>query len=204
MTNVVRINVDKENSNKLIDLIDYLLIQEKLKGKIKLSLSPVFDLEAKKDKKYNGYCSKDNWNTHSLNALKHYLTIDDIDNISTAFFQPSVVCCGASVYDSLIFDSDGDMYKCYLSIGRKKDSIGNIHDYADNKELINNKVHYKWLNASFSEDCEECIYIPICHSGCLFNRFESDKSQICLMNKAVIKDIVLETYNYYEKHNIVE
>jgi len=201
MTVVIRVNVDMENRSTLKELIDYLLIKEDLKGKIKLGFSPVFDFDEKKNLDYNNYCKKDVWNAESLNALKHFLTIDVIENITTASFNPSAVSCSANVYDSFIFDSDGDIYKCFLTIGKKSFSIGNVDEYLINNEVINNATHQKWIDANHAEECDECVYLPVCQSGCLYDRIKANKYHICLKSKDNIKDLLMETYNYYERES---
>lgn len=201
---VIRVNVDNDNKGSLNDLIDYLLIKESLLGKVSVGISPVFDFEDKKNCNYNNYCSKEAWNIESLEVLKHYLTIDHVENFHSATLQPSLVSCSANVYDSYIFDSDGDIYKCFLSLGKKPFSIGNVIEINRKSYLLNNEKHKRWISTSHARECNSCVFLPLCQSGCLYERFEQNKSHICLKSKDNIKEILMETYNYYESIKIGE
>jgi uncharacterized protein len=194
---VIRVNVDNENKSTLIDLIDYLLVNQELAGKVSIGISPVFDFDDKKNCNYGDYCTKDSWNSESLKALKHFVKLDHIDNFASAAMQASLASCSANLYESFIFDSDGDIYKCFLSFGKKKYSIGHVNDINKNQYLVNNRKHKMWIDAKHSFECNECQYLPLCQSGCLFERLEKGKSHICFKSKDNIKQILMEMYLFF-------
>lgn len=198
----VRVNVDSDNRDNLSNLIDYLLIKQKLKGKIQLGFAPVFEYDDRVDSNYSNFCSKTAYGEETIKSLKHFLKVDNLDGIHTPAFQPSVVSCSANVYDTYIFDPDGDIFKCFLTIGKKKYSIGNVYAHIQNSEFVNNLEHKRWLDATFAEQCENCKYIPICQSGCLYNRLENNRTHICLESKDIIPELLMESYKHYTSDEV--
>jgi len=201
---VVRVNVDKSNQGKLEGLIEKLLIDENLKGKISIGISPVFDFQERKNCEYNEFCSKNLWNIESIVAMRRFCEIDHIDRFCYATLQPSLVSCSANIFDSFIFDPQGEVYKCFMSLGKKKYSIGNIKDISNFERLIYNHKHKEWVDASPAIECKKCVYLPLCQSGCLFDRMQKGISRLCFKNKENLISILFETYSIFEKSQVEE
>jgi uncharacterized protein len=76
--------------------------------------------------------------------------------------------CIVELFDSIMMDYDGALYKCPVLIGRKDYRIGDITtgltDYRESHALDN------WKN----EECLACAYLPLCFGGCRYMKLLQD------------------------------
>jgi uncharacterized protein len=77
--------------------------------------------------------------------------------------RPTGAPCTAVRKNELVVGSEGELYKCWDSVGNKLEVIGTIFDY----ENQNGRMH-KWLKYDpFSDtECRSCIALPVCMGGC--------------------------------------
>ena len=76
---------------------------------------------------------------------------------------PVATPCTAVRANELIVGSDGELYKCWESVGNPADVIGNIRDYADTNGRLR-----RWLGYDpfANEECRSCHALPVCMGGC--------------------------------------
>jgi uncharacterized protein len=91
------------------------------------------------------------------------------------FSQPSVpnpkgAPCTAVRRNDFVIGSEGELYKCYTSVGNPSEVIVNVRNYRDN----NDRLH-KWLKYSpfQNEECLQCIALPVCMGGCPHHAFDA-------------------------------
>jgi uncharacterized protein len=76
--------------------------------------------------------------------------------------------CIVELFDSIMMDYDGALYKCPVLIGRKDYRAGDITtgltDYRASHALDN------WKN----EECLACAYLPLCFGGCRYMKLLQD------------------------------
>lgn len=77
-------------------------------------------------------------------------------------------CIAVRVRD-LVIGSEGELYKCYDSVGTATEVIGSIKDY----KSLNSNVR-KWLDYSpfRNKECQQCIALPVCMGGCPHHAFD--------------------------------
>ena len=77
--------------------------------------------------------------------------------------RPTAVPCTAIRSNDLVIGSEGELYKCYESIGNGNEIIGNILDVTH----INGREQ-KWLSYTpfDNEECRSCVALPGCMGGC--------------------------------------
>ena len=91
------------------------------------------------------------------------------------------VNCGAIVPTSLVVLPDGEIHKCWETVGSEDESCGNISD------LRSMRVHPNYLKwTAFDpfdrEDCLKCSILPVCMGGCPRQAMESggrDTLDVC-------------------------
>lgn len=154
---VIRVNVDKDNINKVDDLLN-IFDNYNLKNKISVYLAPIENI--------NNTYKCDNLFT-DLEFAKEELRFN-IRNLNRGYFSfrvPSCnhYICGAVSSSSYVIDPIGNLYKCWDDIGNKNEIIGNIIDKTEN--LTN---FTSWLSYNFSKNdkCKTCAILPICMGGC--------------------------------------
>ena len=97
--------------------------------------------------------------------------------------------CGERFF---LLQADGNIYSCVRGQGVEPFHYGNIYDHSVEHILKAGaqkitKVHQEH---SFHEDCQQCEYLHICHTGCPFvkNETKNGKSYTCLLQKEIYKD----------------
>jgi uncharacterized protein len=81
------------------------------------------------------------------------------------FVEPRATPCTAVRAHDLVVGSDGELYKCWDSVGNPTEVVGHLSDYAN----VNTRIH-KWLdyNPFSNEECLNCKALPVCMGGCAF------------------------------------
>jgi uncharacterized protein len=65
--------------------------------------------------------------------------------------------------NEVVVGSEGELYKCWDSVGNRHDVIGTIFDYANQNGRMR-----RWLDYDpFSDqECTSCVALPVCMGGC--------------------------------------
>jgi uncharacterized protein len=76
---------------------------------------------------------------------------------------PSGAPCTAVRANELVVGSEGELYKCWDSVGNNREVVGTIFDYKN----LNGRLN-KWLKYDPLADaeCRSCIALPVCMGGC--------------------------------------
>ncbi|MDU5925118.1 MAG: SPASM domain-containing protein, partial [Finegoldia magna] len=81
--------------------------------------------------------------------------------------------CGADAVNSLVINSNGDLYKCWSDIGFVDRKIGNINDnFSGNTSMY---YDYMLYDPTEDEECKKCKLLPICMGGCPYQRVVNKK-----------------------------
>ncbi len=71
--------------------------------------------------------------------------------------------CTAVRANEYILGSEGELYKCWESVGNPSHVIGNIRDYANTNGRLGRWMRY---DPFANEECRSCIALPTCMGGC--------------------------------------
>ena len=148
----IRINIDKDNVSSLNKLLG-VFEDAGIKNKVPFYLAPV--------DKINDICYDINcFNSYdfSIEEINFYKIALQRGFYSVPLPQPVLGICGAVALNSYVIDPKGNLYKCWNSIGRVEEKVGNIF----NDNLL------KWLlyNPLENNECRECNVLPLCMGGC--------------------------------------
>ncbi len=77
--------------------------------------------------------------------------------------RPTAAPCTAVRANELVVGSEGELYKCWDSVGNHLEVVGDIRDYRNPMGRLQ-----KWLKYDPFEDaeCRNCIALPVCMGGC--------------------------------------
>lgn len=160
----VRVNVDASNVDCTEELLQ-ILTDEGLAGKLVVypgHLVGVTDNNAPSATYRSGNTcySPAEFATASLqfNQLAR-----DYDFGNTGLPQSAGTPCTAVRANELIVGSDGELYKCWDSVGDPLQVIGHIDDY----ENLNGRLR-RWLKYDpfTNDECMSCMALPVCMGGC--------------------------------------
>lgn len=184
----VRLNVSSENKDEIEQLIDYLLKDLKLDGKIKMYLAKV-DMMEENDNSDDRYICVDSYSRFKdqllYNVIKKYSIIDKKKLL------PPVrrTYCGFEQISQVLIGPSGELYKCQRQIGRDEFIVGNI-DTGEN---------YGTYEMSFydgiPEGCKKgCVLLPVCYGGCPIERKKMMSEDEC---KQKVENIKANIMRYY-------
>ncbi|NHQ60308.1 SPASM domain-containing protein [Chlorobium sp. BLA1] len=160
----IRMNVNEENAASIMEL-KKILHEEKLldnKGRVAFYVSPV--------RSYTSSCqSRDCLSNSSFYKLQLELLKNGInsDGFHVVEEYPTLKesVCTAIASDSYVIGASGELYKCWLDLGRHELSVGQI-----GREGIEfNERIEKWDDfMPFDEgtECLSCSMLPVCMGGC--------------------------------------
>lgn len=112
------------------------------------------------------------YNSRFLRKNKNFSNISE--------FNPNI--CGAVTNNSFVIDPNGNLYKCWDEIGRKKGCIGNV---TDGIELNNTVIYYGAYNPVEDNQCRKCNLLPICMGGCPYSKKMYGKND-CFEKKDIV------------------
>lgn len=147
----IRINVDKNNRNTLIESIKNVL--------------KIIDT------------NRISFNMHPVEPYSDKVTVEDIhgDIRETArkivecynfLFEKGItpfiwtVNCGINTMSQWVFDTDGSIFKCSQHAGLVEESVSHVNSHMLNKNF------YKIMNRKYDDECQLCKYVGVCDGGC--------------------------------------
>lgn len=87
-------------------------------------------------------------------------------DLAKAWVKPNFLPCGNLAPTNYVIDVNGDLTKCFESMGRKEETIGNVCRGIDSRCAAN----YKWSTytpyVNLDEECKTCRVLPLCKKGC--------------------------------------
>lgn len=159
----VRINVDAGSSRSdALMLVDVLLGERDLEGKVNLYVAPIrdgspqhretFRFAAQLEEEIIDYCHKA-YPTQAFSALR----LPPLRRTNCALVAGS----------SIVVGPRGDIYKCEQMAGKGLGSFAHVNDSDTERCLRNNP-----LILDHEEKCLSCPFFPLCHGGCAYDRAE--------------------------------
>lgn len=166
----LRINIDKQNNNHIMEFIEQLKNMNINRNNIKVIIVPTIFNENNKqneiDRKELVNCLEDIYS--KLIECDLNCKIDNIfDNTS----------CAAKKNNVFILDVDGRIFKCSSLTGHANLSDGKLNLATKQIEMNYNGARWMTWEPFDKKECCECKFLPICYGGCIYNNF-IDKQKI--------------------------
>lgn len=195
---VVRSNITDNNILDVQKMIDELMVDYNLAGKISFSFYPVSKFEGKTPKGigFHHFCNTHTYDSSLVNLINHVAKYQSIQSVSNTSFLPSALPCQAVLKDTICLDAYGDVYKCMLAMQNTDMKIGNILQRPI-AEILGDGDQKGWLSFKWDNECKECQLLPLCHSGCIFEKKASNLKRLCSLNKMTYKEVVKLIYEDY-------
>ncbi|MBQ3452344.1 MAG: SPASM domain-containing protein, partial [Selenomonadaceae bacterium] len=193
---IVRVNIDKENIDRVDELLEVLAERIDKRAELKIDfgqVSPFTDIcKSIESDCYNNEQFADVMIPLYEKVLARGFTV----NKMAAYPAPRVNFCCTDYVNSFVVDNRGELYRCWNHVGNLKYSSGNVND-GDNLTLEKNYLSWIQWNPIRHPKCRECACLPICTGGCPdAMRNSNDGQPVCGTVKYNL-DKVLE--HYYEQ-----
>ncbi len=103
--------------------------------------------------------------------------------------------CMANNINSFIVSPLGDLYNCLPEVGELENSVGNVLEIKDIREIINShKIKYMLWSPFKYKKCRNCDILPICMGGCV-NKGVKEKMPVCITSKNNVLEKLRLTYD---------
>jgi uncharacterized protein len=183
-------NVDKENFDQIDRLLE-ILAGNGLSGKVEVyvgHLIAVNDGASQPSASYNKPC----FTTREFASTEKYFNdaARSYGFTSRVLDGPILTPCMAMREAEYVVGSEGELYKCWKSVGNENEVVGNIVDFQN----PNSRVR-RWLGYDPFEDreCRNCIALPVCMGGCAHHA----------MDARIFEDRCT-TYRYHHKERVIQ
>jgi uncharacterized protein len=159
----VRMNVDGENIQHAEPLLQ-ILAAEGLAGKLSVYPGQIVGVNDGTPAPSSSYGARCLTNAQFAHAEREFLALAAGYGFSNPSLpRPSGAPCTAVRANELVVGSEGELYKCWDSVGNHLEVIGHIRDYKNPNGRLR-----KWMKYDpfVDTDCRSCIALPVCMGGC--------------------------------------
>jgi len=128
---------------------------------------------------------------------KSIIELSQIHGINSIPVFPSIEVggCTLTCKSAYVICSDGEIYKCWRDVGNKKEILGNVDCLTDwNLSLLAEGMI--WTPYLEDDDCEACLFFPICNGGCPKMRqysIRDGKKETCVL---ILKNIMKNCWKF--------
>ncbi|MBQ7629121.1 MAG: SPASM domain-containing protein, partial [Selenomonadaceae bacterium] len=193
---IVQINIDKENIDRVDELLDTLAARIDKREELKIDfgqVSPFTDICKSIE---NNCYDNEQFADVMLPLYEKVLARNFNVNKMAVYPAPRVNFCCTDYANSFVVDNRGELYRCWNHVGNLKMSSGNVND-GDNLMLEKNYLSWIQWNPIKHPKCRKCPYLPICMGGCPYlMRRSENKQPVCGTVKYNLKKIL---EYYYER-----
>ena len=171
----IRLNVTRNNQKDIIDVIEELLVEHNLVGRVQMTLAQVVD-----------YVGCEFNSTLCLDAVEYANFVRGIylkeglkkeGNFKRIVLLPKVLrtFCGMENCTQYVIGPDGELYKCEHSVGKPDEIVGDVYTgsyYSDMEMDFYSEIPEKCMQ-------EACKFLPMCLGGCANERLHKHHIRDC-------------------------
>jgi uncharacterized protein len=84
--------------------------------------------------------------------------------------------CTAVRENELVVGANGELYKCWDSVGNQQEVVGHLRSWHDPNDRVLKWLHYDPFS---DEDCRSCIALPTCMGGCAHHQMTNPGDAKC-------------------------
>ena len=180
----VRINYDGIHCSEVYKIIEFLLEEKKLNGKIKIYIAPLLIAgeDTENQQRRNGVY----WD-----FLRHFVPdfIEKYGEKSLIYEKPirRKVFCSSSRTGTAVIDYQGRIFNCSHDCSDGKRCRGKINEGTIKENQYEKVVH--------SAKCKKCSFFPVCLEGCTYTRLEKGNVINCEAYKMYMQSIMTYLLN---------
>lgn len=189
----IRVNVNKENADEFVPLYRFLKDRYHKNENIAIAPGIIQDFEDNTLSPCSDTLfSREEVMKFGVEVYEKSKIVMPIVKYPANFFRE----CSIRNRNTIAFDPEGYMYKCWEIIGKKKYAVGRL-DENGNITNVDHKLLNRYLyGADPLEDrkCQMCSYLPICNGGCPHHRIENvfnrKKMDTCVHYKGFLPELM--------------
>ena len=193
----IRVNIDETNADdflKVYKFIENRYPEQFLSKKIGIYPCPIadvqqnFDVSACANYEFMG------------NFFTKFASEQGFNSTLTLYPKMNLEGCCLTRKNHYVVGPSGELYKCYLDIGKESEIVGNV---ANMNEWNVSLIAEGMVGATYLDDinCQGCFFFPICDGGChkirIYNNRDNGGRDTCTFFRDNIKEML--EYRYEQK-----
>jgi len=200
----IRINIDNANKALIFSLIDDLIKRKiwPFKKNVSLFMAKVRSNDRKVNLSNKEFAVFEDEIRYYL--MNKYNEITQTNEAKLRFLFPingGDIRCGYDVFrNSWVISWNGDVFRCWESVGCKEHSVGTMEDLLKDfgqsifeKIKVDNQTFERW-------GCFDCKYLPVCSGGCPWDFLNKSKNERrCTKWKNILEYRLLNQYKLFLK-----
>jgi len=195
----IRVNTDKENKNDFLKVYDFFKNRYKNNN---IYVVPAFIIQTTKASNENPRLFINSTDKFTFSKEISLHTRDS----RLIYPCDSITECAVRNRSCWVFDTEGNVYKCWEIIGNQEYKVGEIRENGV-IHITNNALLNKYLyGANPFEDpiCQNCFSLPVCRGGCphkrIENKFNNKKFHHCTSWHNKWEDYLLLRHELEQNH----
>lgn len=181
----ININISKQNTKEVYELIEYFSKQKNINKKnIRIYLSMIYKYTDRinADQLFN----EDEYQLFLTNLFKY---IEEKNLLK--LFEFKLPCrrysyCSSMQVNTLCIGPKGNLYRCETNIGHEEYKIGTCTD-----GRFYNEIDWEYVSNPLRDKCKKCKILPICAGGCRDRNLYTDIDQSCDAKKQEIITMII-------------
>jgi len=172
----IRVNLDTANAGQFERLLDQL-VERGLAGRISVSPGRLVAYDEGTGAPSETYRPRCFTLPQFADVERGFLAAARQRGLASAHLpQPVATPCTAVNVNELVVGANGELYKCWDSVGNHAEEIGHLRSWHDQNDRV-----LKWLRYDpFTDDgCRSCIALPTCMGGCAHNQMTDPGDAKC-------------------------
>jgi uncharacterized protein len=159
----VRMNVDSDNFVSAESLLR-ILADEGFGGKINLAIGQIVAVDDGAPAPSTQYGTRCFSRGEFAAAEREFATLTrEYGFDGPSLPDPIGTPCTAVRANEVVVGSDGELYKCWESVGNPRESTGHI---ADRHQPNSRWARWISYDPFTDQECRECVALPVCMGGC--------------------------------------
>jgi uncharacterized protein len=183
----IRINVDSENEERIPELLN-ILANEGIKDKVKMHIGLTEPIGVKSQ--CSDIISKclDDEKLPEL-QIKFYKDSKEKGFSPQFYLIPANVfgLCSAEIVNSYVIEPNGDIQKCWVTVGDTKERIGTVFEGISASANTQKWIGFDPLDI---EECRTCKVLPLCWGNCVYRSSRKVDGHHCGMWKYNLENVL--------------
>lgn len=102
--------------------------------------------------------------------------------------------CAAEMDNAFVVEPNGNLQKCWVTVGEEHERVGNIRDGVTSYVNLNKWIGYSPLHDT---ECRECNVLPLCYGNCVYRALSDPVSKHCGVWKFQLETVLREIDEHY-------
>ncbi len=172
----IRVNLDTANAASYTRLLD-TLVERGLSGRVSVNPGQIVAYDEGIGAPSESYRTRCFTLPEFADVEREFLAYAAARGLaSPSLPQPVATPCTAVRENELVVGANGELYKCWDSVGNHQEVVGHLRSWRDPNDRILKWLHY---DPFADEGCRGCIALPTCMGGCAHHQMTNPGDAKC-------------------------